>query len=280
MAKQDECRVLEGSEETSYNATGLTAGSTYYWIVIPNDGGLDGTCSDGIRSFKVNSPPKITASLEDLRATTGTQFKLRLRVSDGDSEDAQNMKYSLVRSPEGMKIDNSGTIIWTPSSDQAGDRSVELSISDGVETVYYSFDINVVQGKGSSLPIVPLFLGIVLVIIVVAAVLFFALRKQKKIDEKKAENPVDDESAKIVAEMEAHKQGEDTMGLHAPNVVQTAVPMSVAEAHANLGKDRPKSYEELYGIPAPKQEEGLTTVELKEEIGKMADELENELAQE
>jgi hypothetical protein len=273
MGRRADC-CIKDLDDVIYNASGLNEGATYYWIVIPNDGGSDGTCPGGMRSFKVNSPPKFS-SLTDVSATSGTTFRLKVKVTDGDTEDKDNLQFDLTKYPDGMTIDEkTGTIIWTPSSDQVGDRSVTVKVTDGIEIVSYSFNIDVRQGKGSSLPIIPIFLGIVLFIIVVGAILFFLLRKKRGKTEENKET-VPDETAKIIADMEKHKEGETAMDLHAPEVVHSDVPLTPQEAHANLGKDRPKTYEDMYGTPAPKMEEALTTSELKQEIGKMADELED-----
>jgi hypothetical protein len=55
----------------------------------------------------------------------------------------------------------------------------------------------------------------------------------------------------------------------------TSVPLSAAEAHVHVRYSRPKSYEDLYGQPAPDKSEELTTEELKDELLKLIDEMKN-----
>jgi flagellar biosynthesis/type III secretory pathway M-ring protein FliF/YscJ len=211
--------------------------------------------------------------LTDVTATTGSQLRLKVKVTDGDPEDSGNLRYSLTHYPNGMSIDeNTGVIKWTPGSDQAGDRSVTVEVTDGIDTVSYTFSIDVKQGAAASLTWIPIMIGIVVLILIVGAILFLVMRKKGSEGEEKQKK--DDGSDEIVAEMEAHRRGEESMDLHAPEVVHSDVPLSATEAHARDGRDRPKTYEDLYGIPAPKKEKGLTAAELKKEIGMMADQLE------
>jgi uncharacterized membrane protein len=214
--------------------------------------------------------------LSDLKATSGSVFKLKLYTSDDDPEDRSVLKFTLGGHPDGMTVDEKGNIEWKPTSYQVGSNSVKVHLSDGIDDMSYSFDIDVRSREGGSQSLVLIILVIVILIIAIGGILFLVLRKQR-VKKDKDKDVIQDETAEIIADMERHKQGEESMDLHAPAVVQSDVPLSPAEAHANLGKDRPKSYEEMYGTPAPKQEEGLTAAELREEIGEMAEELESEL---
>ncbi|MFC1558891.1 putative Ig domain-containing protein, partial [candidate division KSB1 bacterium] len=52
------------------------------------------------------------------------------------------LAFSLVRSPEGMEIDDStGLVTWTPSPDEHGAKKVEIMVSDSVNTATQSFKI-------------------------------------------------------------------------------------------------------------------------------------------
>ena len=53
-----------------------------------------------------------------------------------------------------------------------------------------------------------------------------------------------------------------------------AVATTVDQAHRRTEKQEDLSYEDLYGSPAPKEEEGLTTAQLKEFISGQIKELE------
>lgn len=59
---------------------------------------------------------------------------------DGDS-----LNYTLLSSPAGMSIDNSGVVEWLPASDQSGIHSVQLRVDDGELAVVQSFSIRVWQ---------------------------------------------------------------------------------------------------------------------------------------
>jgi hypothetical protein len=210
-----------------------------------------------------------------VRATTGVLLKLEVVATDGDDGDV--LKFALTRYPEGMDIDgDSGAIEWTPNADQTGDRAVTVQVTDGIESATYSFNIDVRQGEDVSSPAPFIAIGAIalLLVIAVGVVIFMILRKKGPKPEEQAEIE-EDESARIAAEMERHKQEMDGTAPKSGEAM-AIVAASPAEANANLGKDRPKSYKEMYGTPAPKEEEGLTAAELKHEIGKMADQLEKE----
>ena len=268
--------MMEQLEDTEYNATGLTSGKLYYWTVIPCDGGSFGSCCDGIRTFKVNSAPKF-APLNEVRATSGSAFKLKIMVTDSDPEDARNLKYSLIRYPDGMTIDkDTGMIRWNPNDNQVGDRSTIVQVTDGIEASTLSFNVVVLQGKDVGLPMIPIFIGTIMIFLIIALFLIFFLRK-KKDDDGDVDKSITDKSTEIIAEMERHKRAETELYGKSPEVVHSSVPLTADEAHAHDAANRPQTYEELYGVPSPKIDETLTTLQLKNEIGEMAEELESEL---
>jgi len=218
----------------------LEQGSTYFWTVIPNDGCSFGDCVSGVQSFKVNFKPTFK-NIEDHEVPAGTDFKFKISCMDEDTEDLPDLRYSLLEAPDGMTISKeTGMIRWTPKDDQVMLHAVTVGISDGIEMNTASFEINVIEGESFTSTLLISIVLAVLVILLLALGIFFVIRKKKQMDE------------------EALRKGE--------------------EERAALEKEREEeytSYEELYGIPAPeKDEEGLTTKELKDYIHEQIEDLE------
>ncbi|MGA1873271.1 MAG: cadherin repeat domain-containing protein, partial [Thermoplasmatota archaeon] len=213
---------------------------TYFWTVIPNDGCSYGECDSGVLSFRVNYKPTFK-EIEDQKASAGADFKYKIYCTDQDTEDIPNLRYSLKEAPEGMTIsEETGMIRWKPKDDQAMLHTVEVEVSDGIETNTATFRIEVGEGGSSSSSLLIIIAIVIIVVILIAIGVFFIFRQKKKMDE------------------EALKKGE--------------------EERAALEKEREEeylSYEELYGVPAPeKEEEGMTTTELKDYIHGQIEELE------
>jgi len=129
---------LENIEETSVNTGRVEMGKTYYWTVIPKDAFSSGICINDIFSFTVNIPPSIKEFTVPV-VYVGDEFRVNLMGLDLNSDD---LEFSLEKGPNGMKISNR-TVTWTPSESQVGTHTVNLSLSDGYETVYKEFEIEV-----------------------------------------------------------------------------------------------------------------------------------------
>ncbi|MBN1389048.1 MAG: FG-GAP repeat protein, partial [Candidatus Thermoplasmatota archaeon] len=220
--------------------TGLEPGKTYYWTVIPNDGCSYGECDSGVLSFRVNYKPTFK-EIEDQKTSTGADFKYKISCTDQDAEDITNLRYSLKEAPEGMTIsEETGMIRWKPNDNQAMLHSVVVEVSDGIETNTATFRVEVSGGESSSSSLLIIIAIVVIAVILVGIGVFLIFRQKKKMDEK------------------ALKKGE--------------------EERAALEKEREQeylSYEQLYGVPAPeKEEEGMTTQELKEYLHGQIEELE------
>lgn len=172
--------------------------------------------------------------------------------------------------------EDTGVIKWKPSSSQEGFHAVTVEVSDGVEVVTETFDIEVLKGEDAGLPI-GLIAGIAaaIVIIILVVILFFVFRKRS------GEKEADEEEERIKMEMEKHQKEKEWevehMKPHIPDNQTSSVPLSATEAHAH-DKDRryeQPDYEGLYGQPAPEEEEGdITTEELRDQIRETADQLE------
>ncbi len=130
-------------------------------------------------------------------------------------------------------------IRWTPKDDQAIIHSVTVQISDGIETNQATFRVEVTKAESSSSSLFLIIIIAIIIVILLALGIFFFIKQKKKMDEA------------------ARKKGE--------------------EERAALAKEKETapSYEDLYGVPAPeKDEEGLTTPELKDYIHEQIENLE------
>jgi hypothetical protein len=262
ISLKSELRIISGYSGTGLDPDGLEPGKKYYWTVIPNDGGSDGTCSSGVFSFTLNKPPKLP-TIELQQAFVGEQFKLSVKAGDDDQGDLSNLVYSLEQSPEGMTIaSGTGLITWTPRPDQAMLFSVIVNASDGYDKAVASFTIEVHKksAEGGSGGLVIMALVAVVILLCIGVVLFLVIRKRSKGNKEEQEEHVsvkDEDKAPQVAGV-------------------TNVPLTPTEAHAHLGKGSKKvSYEELYGAPAPQTEMvDMTTTELRDYIHDQVQELE------
>jgi len=139
---------------------------------------------------------------------------------------------------------------------------VVVNISDGIDQTTLSFIVEVVEAKttsGSTLWVIVIPIVLVLVLLAVGAGIFLWVRSRKK-DESEEETVIG-----TIREDEDLKVGP---------AAKTEVAISVTEAHASLGKGSKKvSYEDLYGMPAPQKEDGMTTKELRDYISSQIDEL-------
>jgi len=269
-ALKEETLYAEMITEGSLEVHDLMEGRTYYWTVIPNDGCLDGTCNSGIRSFRLNTAPVVDVpELQTIEA--GSSFRFVIKAEDGDPEDKIDLGYSLLEGPLGMTIgEDTGVISWEPEADQVMMHKIVIGVSDGIDVTEMTFTIEVVDaGKegGSKLPLIAGACAIVLLVVVsfaVVLVLMKGRRNARTKEEREIERPFDVDDDDDVKDDE----GSD-------NRFKCDVPLTPAEAHAKLGKgSRAVSYEDLYGVPRPKEERGMDAVELKNYIHDQIEEME------
>ncbi|MBN1389569.1 MAG: putative Ig domain-containing protein, partial [Candidatus Thermoplasmatota archaeon] len=237
---REEALYMEDLAASKLNVSDLEPGRIYYWTVVPNDGCKFGTCVSGVLSFRVNYCPTFK-HVDDQEVPAGRNFKLKISCTDQDAEDTQNLRYSLLEAPSGMTIsEDTGMIRWTPKDDQVMLHTVTVQVTDGIDINTLTFEIDVTEGESSTSTLLITIAIVVIVVILLALGIFFFIKQKKKMDE------------------EALKKGE--------------------EERAALEKEREQeylSYEQLYGVPAPKkEEEGLTTKELKDYIHEKIEELE------
>ncbi|HMS55912.1 MAG TPA: putative Ig domain-containing protein [Fimbriimonadaceae bacterium] len=136
--------------------TGLTLSPTgeLRWQTGESDGGLthivtielsDGVDTvEGILNVHVsegNTPPDVTNPGNQSVAEEET-LTLQISASDVD-EPAQTLTYYLDEGGQGMNLDsNTGELTWTPTEEDGPQtRSVQISVSDGVDSTIINFDI-------------------------------------------------------------------------------------------------------------------------------------------
>jgi hypothetical protein len=253
--KNSEAVYLHDYSYTKIDLTNLEAGKKYYWTVIPTEGGVTGSCTNGIRSFFVNNIPTYTTPVVP-KATQGVEFTLKVQGDDLDQEDSQHLKYTLLKKPDGMTIGNqTGLIRWTPGKDQVGNHEVEVSISDGMEATKCSFVVEAIkeqkeEPKDNS-GMLLLSIGIILVVLFLVgmAIVIVVLTRRK-------------EKPKEVKEAVIGSHGEPE------SLVKTGstVPTTLEDAYIRPAK--PRSYQEMYGTNPPSQEEALSAQELKDSLNK------------
>ncbi|MCU0798920.1 MAG: putative Ig domain-containing protein [Candidatus Thermoplasmatota archaeon] len=260
--KKVETRYIADYPGTAIEVAGLATGKTYFWTVIPFDGASYGQCQNNIFSFIVNSPP-VVDTVGVKKVEVGQKFELLISVTDQDEADRTGLRFKLDGSPEGMTIGvDTGYLEWKPADDQVMLHRVVVNISDGIDQTTLSFIVEVVEAKttsGNTLWVIVIPIVLVLVLLAIGAGIFLWVRSRKK-----------DESEEETVIGTIHEDEDLKVGPAA----KTEVAISVTEAHASLGKGSKKvSYEDLYGMPAPEQEEGMTTRELRDYISSQIDDL-------
>lgn len=98
-----------------------------------------------LTSGETNSPPEIT-STPVLVAQIEQPYTYAVQAVDADTDE---LTYSLLSSPAGMIVSNSGLITWTPTEPQAGVHNVSVSVSDGLSEVSQSFSVTVSRQLGT-----------------------------------------------------------------------------------------------------------------------------------
>ena len=127
-----------------------------------------------------NSLPAFT-SKPATKATVGNPYSYQLYGTDADAGSVVTL--ALLSGPEGMTLQPGGQLLWTPTKLQKGKHHVEVAVSDGIDTVNQSFDIQVsggeaVNGGGISMALV----AAVLVVVVAAAAVggWLVFKKKEK----------------------------------------------------------------------------------------------------
>ncbi|MGQ9582602.1 MAG: putative Ig domain-containing protein, partial [Thermoplasmatota archaeon] len=164
--------AAEGSHTIVVNASDGFASASYTFVLVV------------VR----NSPPRITSSPPSM-ATVGELLRYQLRASDADN---QSLSFELVTAPPGMTVSETGLIRWTPKGDQRGNHHVVVRVSDGVDEVTQSFDIEVTEKEAARLDAL-LWVALALVIVALCgafALIYLRKRRERRIKEKWPEMPV------------------------------------------------------------------------------------------
>jgi hypothetical protein len=150
---------------------------TYYvnMTVSDGNGGSDWTMFT-LTVENTNDRPEWTKSFEDMEIDDETT-SIQVTVSDIDTED--EIVYSIKTDPaSGLVIDPEiGVITWEDPT--SGTYLVNVSASDGEETIYQEFTIDFPKEDDKGLPWIPIIIVIV-VILLVLILLFFLLRRKKE----------------------------------------------------------------------------------------------------
>jgi hypothetical protein len=169
-------------EEKKIHTGELETGKTYYWTVIPKDIYSSGACGNGVFFFYVNVPPSIQ-EISIPEATIGVEFRLSFAGSDLNNDD---LEFHLQEGPSGMELLN-GMITWTPLKSQIGTHIVNISLSDGYETIFKEFEVTVTEKEEVSepdergSPVVLIIVAIIVILVVLggAGVGLFLFMKNK-----------------------------------------------------------------------------------------------------
>ena len=80
---------------------------------------------------------RIDTSIE-LVAQDPYQYQVLARDADGDQ-----LTYSLIDPPEGMTINNTGLIEWTPREQDIGDHLIGVQVSDGENGTIQNYSLTI-----------------------------------------------------------------------------------------------------------------------------------------
>jgi hypothetical protein len=116
-----------GRDEPSLDTSKLRRGDTIKVRVVATDGTAE---SDAVESQPLsvgNAPPKITSNPGGLDRDGVFRYTVEAVDPDGD----QNLRYHLVKGPEGMTMDSlTGVVQWRPTATQTGKQAVEITVED------------------------------------------------------------------------------------------------------------------------------------------------------
>jgi predicted transcriptional regulator len=147
VSHQESVKVITNTYNPSYFIEDLFEGGIYFLTVIPFDGLNYGECLDGIITIYVNSPPAFP-DISNQKATENIKFQIDMNANDPNIKDMTSLIYSLETAPDGMSIEpGTGIITWNPTKDQVGKHTVKVIVSDGLDTVNTTFEIEVFENE-------------------------------------------------------------------------------------------------------------------------------------
>ncbi|MCK4970688.1 MAG: hypothetical protein KAS77_09180, partial [Thermoplasmata archaeon] len=102
--------------------------ANHFIEVNVTDGEDTTTFTVEITVINVNDDPVITSE-PGTTAEVGSGYEYIVTYTDVDPDDVHT--FSLDAGPEGMEIDGSGRITWTPNEAQIGDHTIDVALTDG-----------------------------------------------------------------------------------------------------------------------------------------------------
>ncbi|MGA1821956.1 MAG: putative Ig domain-containing protein [Thermoplasmatota archaeon] len=252
------CQLSENCRDSTIAPTELQHGTLYYWTVIPSDGLCKGSCKDGMFSFYVNTPPRIS-DISIKEATIGESFIFMIPGGDDDEGQENDLTYGLVDGPQGLEVSSgTGRIQWIPSDSQVGLHDVTVEVFDDYEYAQKTFAIDVKEApsaasKSSALPVI-IGISVLIFLLLAGAVIAFILTRKR---EEPAEEPeVGEEVEEEIEEEELERPllKDDDFLMDDEEEHDTKmerryrdVPISSTEAYRNIKRsDHKLSYDELY----------------------------------
>jgi RHS repeat-associated protein len=103
-----------------------------------------------------DTAPIFTSAPPTGPATVGLPVEY-IPVAQDSEQPASELRYSLGSALPGMGIDPvTGRFTWTPTSEQVGDRSITIQVSDGSSTTSQTFTLSVVASSTNRAPVLSL----------------------------------------------------------------------------------------------------------------------------
>lgn len=97
-----------------------------------SDGVLAATQSFTLAHVPVNDAPELVGVIAQQVIETGL-LNIQIEVTDIDDSVPFGITYELITAPEGMSVNSSGVISWTPGENTRGNYQIDFQIKDGGE---------------------------------------------------------------------------------------------------------------------------------------------------
>jgi len=116
-------------ERERFSTASLKRGDKIEVRVVAGDGDAESPPMDSPPVQVANSAPMITSTPDTIQTSDGAfRYTVEARDPDGDT----NLRYRLVKGPQGAHVDPLlGEFVWQPSRDQVGTHEVEVAVEDG-----------------------------------------------------------------------------------------------------------------------------------------------------
>ncbi len=121
-----------------------------YLVVVQADDNKGGMAQ---QSYSLNIANNNAPAITSTPVLTGVAEQLYSYAVTAMDPDGDALNYSLPQAPQGMAIDNSGAIIWTPASNQTKIHTVSVAVtdSDGMSAIQtYNLSIAPVSGPNQA----------------------------------------------------------------------------------------------------------------------------------